>query len=128
MLTVAIAITAILLIYLAAWLVNDRKKSKKLQEKRDRQRTENLSKYLYHRDAKMLAEMLVHDYGEIKEIRDNLKHMPYARDGPNVERNRLLRQLRRKVGPRYRALQSRMKRVHDIKFYSLVLSYIRDSS
>ena len=82
----------------------------------------------YHRDAKLIAEILICDYAEIRHLRDQLKHMPYSRDGPNRERNVLLRKLRRCVGPKYRSFQSHMRRMHDVEFYRLVLDYIRKSN
>jgi len=82
----------------------------------------------YHRDAMLIAEILIHDYGEIRHLRDQLKHMPYIRDGPNLERNVLLRKLRHSVGPKYRSFQSHIKQPHDVKFYSLVLDYVRKSN
>jgi len=124
----AIIATSLLLIYVGIWFLDKRhRKKRNMVEKSERERVENVTKYLYHRDAKMLAEILVHDYPEIKDIRDRLKHTPYARDGPNTSRNRLLRKLRKLVGPRYRSLKSHLKRAHDVNFYSLVLKYIRKS-
>ena len=75
----------------------------------------------------MIADILVYEYEEVRFIREQLKRTPYIRDGPNNERNSLLRKLRHCVGPKYRLLRSHVKRSHDVKFYSLVLDYIRKS-